>query len=299
MADASSLLRALKRTIKRRFRDAYLTRRRIAFRNREGHREFDFVLHPRRKRQGISAMIRAKNESAKIVNCISSILPVFEQIVFIDNGSTDDTRNLVLQLKAHADSSNKIRVLDYPFSIARCGKEHFDCPEDSIHSLVYYYNWCLSHCTCTYMFKWDADMVLKRDRVETFRREVGRCVSGGSRIWLFPIQTLYRTRQGRYYAAMREVNLEARLSPNNPAVRYQKANDWEILRSDVDLDRASFPETCIYELKDVAEDEFDHWSNTEFTTARKHLEWENFQRVSRGDLAETSFAAVPLADVEG
>ena len=34
-------------------------------------------------------MLRARNEETKIVACLSSILPIFDEIIFVDNGSVD------------------------------------------------------------------------------------------------------------------------------------------------------------------------------------------------------------------
>src|SRR5688572_4405193 len=118
----------------------------IAFRNREGLVEYDFVLPGCVRAAGVSAMLRVKNESRKIDMCLSSALHLFDEIVVIDNASSDDTRQLVEQFKTDHDRQDKIRLCSYPHRIARCGDEHWSTPEDSVHSLVYYYNWCRSKC---------------------------------------------------------------------------------------------------------------------------------------------------------
>ena len=55
---------------------------------------------------------------------------------------------------------DRLEVHSYPFSIARCGEEHLGTPAESVHSLVYFYNWSFSHVRTGYVLKWDADMVL-------------------------------------------------------------------------------------------------------------------------------------------
>jgi hypothetical protein len=51
---------------------------------------------------------------------------------------------------------------------------------------------------------------------------------------------------------------------------------------------------CIYELKDVAEDEFSHWSGIDFPTERKQREWRHFQQLKQGEAPNAIFE--PLSD---
>ena len=45
--------------------------------------------------KGISLIIRAKNEENNIKDCIESVVDLVDEIIFVDNASTDDTYNLV------------------------------------------------------------------------------------------------------------------------------------------------------------------------------------------------------------
>ena len=59
----------------------------------------------------ISALIVAQNEEQYIELCIRSIEPYVEEIIFVDNASTDRTREIVQNIKI-----DKIKIYDYPFT---------------------------------------------------------------------------------------------------------------------------------------------------------------------------------------
>lgn len=265
----------------------------VSFQNREGIAAYNFVLPARRMRSGVTAMIRARNEESRIADCLRSIVHLFDEIVFVDNGSSDDTLAVVSAFKERYDKRDIVMIHEYPHRIARCGVEHWETPEDSVHSLVYYYNWCLAQCTCRYVFKWDADMVVSADGAEEFSRLLDRTRSRRTppTVWSIPIQTVYRSLDGRWYQAQDDIASEIRLAPNQSAIRYRKAQHWEVLQPDVWVRRQAFHPVCIYELKDTAEDEFDHWTSTEdFPTSRKRREWEHYQQVKAGTgVSSTSF----------
>ena len=282
-------MRAFARTTRNACHDLLNPERDIVFHNREGITAYDFTLAARRRAPGVSAMLRARNESTKIVTCLASILRMFDEIVFIDNASSDDTCNRVIQFKNEHDHKDIIRITEYPHRIARCGDEHWGTPEDSVHSLVYYYNWCLAQCRSAYVFKWDADMALMAHATGQMRQLFATLRDDAPALWLFNVQTAYRDARGAWYRAHGEINAEPRLAPNRPSVRYRKARHWEVLRSDRPLPSRQFEPVCMYELKDVAEDEFSHWSSTSFPTERKRREWEHFQLVKSGQISSPTF----------
>ncbi len=141
-------------------------------------------------------MLRARNESTKIITCLASILGMFDEIVYIDNASSDDTLDRVVQFKIDYDARHLIRIAQYPHVIARCGDEHWGTPEDSVHSLVYYYNWCLSRCRCAYVFKWDADMALAANATSQMRELFSTLRDDDQALWVFRVQTAYRDTHG-------------------------------------------------------------------------------------------------------
>ena len=56
----------------------------------------------------------------------------------------------------------------YPFNVARCGEENSLCPEDSVHSLAYFYNYALSKCSKTYVCKWDGYDCHRFNEIQVF-----------------------------------------------------------------------------------------------------------------------------------
>lgn len=264
----------------------------MQFRNIENNKNYFFTLEAKTKPAGISAMIRSKNEETKIERCIRSIYDVFDEIVYIDNGSTDSTLQIVANLKKNLDKANKIKIFEYPHKIARCGAEHAETHPNSLHSLVYYYNWCLSKTTRDVVVKWDADMYLIPKGVEAFRSFLIGLQGSDVLAWI-PVQTVYIDSNGHAYARNDEINGELRIFPNRPYVRFHKAESWEILTPSFDIRRIKYTSVDVYEIKDTRENEFSHWTDTNFPTPRKQREWTNYNLVRRGEIS-SGFTKVDL-----
>ncbi len=260
---------------------------RMEFRSREGNEEYAFSLPRRNRAPGTSAFVRAKDEATKIEYCLRSILPVFDEIHVIDNGSRDDTAEIVRRLQRSGDAGVKIRLHSYPFSVGRFGPEHDGTPADSLHSLVYFTNWALSRCTLRYACKWDADMLLAREQRSAFASLLAGLGSGWPAAWSLAGQTVYRMPDGSFLARRGEVNREVRIAPCGYPVRFHKREHWEQLIRPLWLRTRHFAPVCFHELKFVDEEEFDHWSTTEFPSPRKRREWTTFRglRDGRADVA--------------
>lgn len=256
------------------------------FTNLEGVLNFDFKLSANGKRRGVSALLRVKNEQDKIYHCLASIYPIFDEIVFVDNGSEDKTLEIV---RAFTDKQAKIRLYSYPFHIARCGPEHFNTPAHSVHSLCYYYNWSLSKCSFNYVCKWDGDMVLRKENRESFRHFLKQIQTNKKMCWIVYGQTVYRDVEGHYYLARGEVNSEVRIFPGGLNPTFSKVNLYEMLRYDPALDEGTFDEVVFYELKFASTDEFSHWSVRDIPTDRKKRELENFHLIKSGDISTAKF----------
>lgn len=259
--------------------------RNVHFRNVENNDKFNFSLRAGAKSPGFSAMIRSKNEEGNIERCIRSIYNCFDEILYIDNGSTDSTLQIVTNLKQSLDKDDKIKIFEYPHKIARCGAEHAATDPNSLHSLVYFYNWCLSKATKDYVVKWDADLYLLPKAAEAFRSFVLR-YQGSDTLARLPIQTVYIDLNGEAYEADGEFNAEVAIFPNRPYVRYHKTELYEILKPSFQIRRIKYPSVDVYEIKDTRQDEFAHWTDTNFPTPRKQREWITYNRVRNGEIAE-------------
>jgi glycosyltransferase involved in cell wall biosynthesis len=267
--------------------------RKLEFMNKEGFANFNFRLMANHRQQGVSAMLRVKNEESKIYHCLKSIYDVFDEIVLVDNGSTDRTLQIVREFKTTAGKDEKIKIFFYPFKIARCGDEHYGTPEDSVHNLAYYYNWALSKCSRRYVCKWDGDMVLTRESRESFRRFLGQIQKGKKCGWIMYGQTIYRDGQRQYYRAKDEINGEIAIFPNRLGTRFRKIGLFEMLSSSPPLSEAKCAGVTFYELKFTDEDEFSHWSISDIPTERKKRELENFQLVKSNNILHSRFEKLP------
>lgn len=254
----------------------------LPFRNIEGNSEYDFELDRVSRKPGVSAMIRAKNEESKIGLCLESIYPIFDEIIIVNNNSDDGTDKIIQQYIEKRDSFQKIKYFNYPFNIARVGPDNVATNPDSLQSLVYYYNWCLSKCTLGHVFKWDADMVVPKQSASALRKQLSGLTPYWPAMLLVPLQTVYIAGEKLVYFSVGEVNQENMVFPNRSDVRFVKNDYFELLKTFCGVKYGSVNNVLIYEVKDTREDEFSHWSTLDFPTARKKREWENFNKVKSG-----------------
>jgi len=272
-----------------------ILRKQQTFQNKENLRNFNFTLRESWRPDGVSAMLRVKNEEDKIYYCLKSILHVFDEIVLVDNHSEDRTPEILRDFKRSEDTGDKLKIYFYPFNIARCGPEHFDTPEDSVSSLAYYYNWTLSKCSLKYVCKWDGDMILIKEAREPFRRFLQQVQKGPRMCWNVSGQAVYRDLANNHFLAKGEINSEIRIFPNGLNPRFYKVDLFEMLRSDPPLEDGTFDTPLFYELKFVNTNEFSHWSITDIPTERKKRELENFKLVKTGNVSSPRFEKLPAS----
>ena len=268
------------------------------FENREGFLNFNFILRETWRRDGISAILRIKNEEDKIYYCLKSIIRFFNEIILVDNNSEDRTLDIVRDFKSREDQDDKIKIYFYPFRVARCGPEHFRTPEDSVCNLAYYYNWALSKCSFKYVCKWDGDMVLRKEAQESFARFLQKLQTARKMCWSISGQAVYRDFAGNHFLATGEINSEIRIFPNGFNPRFYKVDLYEMLKSDPPLEEGEFDGVLFYELKFVDTDEFSHWSVTDIPTDRKKRELENFRLVKKNAISSATFEKLALTFLE-
>jgi glycosyltransferase involved in cell wall biosynthesis len=113
---------------------------------------------------GLSLIIRAKNEELNIEQCIESVIDLVDEIIFVDNGSTDNTYQLV---KDYTSIYSKIKLYSYNIAVSKVGVEHKAALEsENKNTLGTFYNWCLSKATFNNVFKWDADFICIRNNFQ-------------------------------------------------------------------------------------------------------------------------------------
>ncbi|GMA24880.1 hypothetical protein GCM10025864_26390 [Luteimicrobium album] len=116
----------------------------------------------RRAPRTFSAMIRVRNEEQFLEAAVRSIADSMDEIVIVDNLSTDGTPDVIARLRESLGT--KVVPLRYPFEVARYGEENrrLASTKDGLrspHLLANYYEWCLAHCTRGFVVKWDGDMI--------------------------------------------------------------------------------------------------------------------------------------------
>ncbi len=91
------------------------------------------------KRTTVSAIIKCNNEETFLKECIISIIPFVDEVILIDNNSTDASVEIAKNLN--------VKVINFQ-----------SWPGGNV-SLAQYYNWCSDQAKTDYIVKWDADMI--------------------------------------------------------------------------------------------------------------------------------------------
>ncbi len=249
---------------------------------------------------GFTGVLRVKDESASLPWVLPPLLRAVERVVMIDNGSTDGSPDLAREVAASVGAADRFEVLDYPFSVSRCGPEHLGTAVDSVHSLAHFYNWSFSHVRTSYALKWDGDMVLT-DVACAMIRDLAWQLEGVEAVVRIPRHALYLESDSQAYLDTALRNREPWGWPNGPAYTFVKAFEWELPRWPEGIRTVTLPEWGCIELKHLDADEFAHWSQTDFTlssrTQRKKREWEIFQAKAQG--TKLPDGVIPITAPEG
>lgn len=102
----------------------------------------------------ISWVARLRNADDFLEKVIETHLPFLDEIILIDNLSTDKTKEICLKLKKKYP--NKIKFFEYKYDVKPPGVSD-NIKWNSIYSLAYYYNWCFSKSRYKYVMKVDDD----------------------------------------------------------------------------------------------------------------------------------------------
>jgi hypothetical protein len=109
---------------------------------------------------GISLIIRAKNEELNIRLCIESVIDLVDEVIFVNNNSTDNTLKIIEELE---NKYIHLKVYNYFINVNKVGVEHEEAIKTgNKNTLGNFYNWCLSKSTKKNIIKWDADFICIR-----------------------------------------------------------------------------------------------------------------------------------------
>jgi glycosyltransferase involved in cell wall biosynthesis len=105
----------------------------------------------------ISFMMRIHNEEKTLKQSIESLkqLSFQYEIILVLHNCTDESENIANFLK-----DESINLFKYEHQLSRAGYENLCTNVDSVHSIPYYYNWCLNKCNSKWIFKWDGDFIM-------------------------------------------------------------------------------------------------------------------------------------------
>jgi glycosyltransferase involved in cell wall biosynthesis len=113
---------------------------------------------PSKKKLGISAIIRLKNEADYLEKALNSILPFFDEFVIVYNQCTDRTPEIIEEF-ANNDPQ-RVRAFHYlpqVFPPASAGQRTL--PANHVSSFVHYSNFALSKASYRVCSKWDGDQI--------------------------------------------------------------------------------------------------------------------------------------------
>ena len=113
-------------------------------------------------REDISAMVRVRNEEEFLFAAVSSIVDLVNEIVIVDNLSSDGTPGVIAALQRKFPT--RVSTHSYPFEVRKVGREHWELASQrtrrpSPHLSSTYYNWALRRCRHPFILKWDGDMI--------------------------------------------------------------------------------------------------------------------------------------------
>lgn len=117
----------------------------------------------RNTRNGVSGIMRVKNDAEFIAASIDSCIDALDELIIVYNDCSDDSPDIIEQKRCQYP--DKIKVYEYKHKIYSINltKEEYDyaksLPADSPHLLCNYYNFALSKVTCKYAMKVDADQI--------------------------------------------------------------------------------------------------------------------------------------------
>lgn len=186
-------------------------------------------------RNGLSAIIRAKNKEENIERCIRTIAPLVDEVIFVDNKSSDSTWSIANELQ---NSIFSLKTYSYPITIPRAGIEHCEhIINDSTNTLATYYNWCLSKVTRNNFMKWDADYIALTDNFREMTNHYGLRTRGDNIcVWYSGLE-LY-TDGARYWIDTESKHCEFRVFSKKHGAHWVDLPPWE------EMEQTYFYKSC-------------------------------------------------------
>lgn len=202
----------------------------------------------------ISAVFRVKNEGLFLQAAVESILDSVDEVIIVDNQSTDLTLEVAKALEAKY--SGKIQVFSYNYSIARVGEDNlkeFNKDPQSPHLLSNFSNFAFEKGTMNFLLRWDGDMIAN----SAFHRMIGDFKRS-------KYQTVFMkgcdiSRNSRKIDSVGSRSFEPRLYRRQFS-NYKNVRIHEALHSPFEYSASVFPDDTFLHLKFLKEDPFSNHS---------------------------------------
>lgn len=207
-------------------------------------------------KEGVSFVIRARNEILNIQDCIDSISDIADEIIFVDHLSTDGTYEKALELSKIYDN---LKVFRYDREIPKPGPNYQNNINILGNSIAQYYNFCLSKSTRKTIFKWDADFIANRENLNKLITSYSLRTRDDKFSMWFTGETVFIKDEKKYinkdsfYDEYRGFSLSNGVKWED-AIRCEYV-DRKYANSSIAL---RFEDPCFYEIKRLDIDEFEH-----------------------------------------
>ncbi len=122
-----------------------------------------------KKPKWISWVARLKNADHFLELCMESHLPFLDELILVDNESTDRTKEICKKLQKKYPE--KVKFYEYPFFTIPAWGWNDKISTNSIHSLAYHYNWCFSKAKYSHVMKVDDDNFLVEEKWKNVREK--------------------------------------------------------------------------------------------------------------------------------
>lgn len=211
---------------------------------------FDFLYGD--YKDGVTFLIRARNEEKNVEECLKTILDAADEIIFVDHLSTDETYNKVFELSKKND---KIKLFKYDREVPKVGLNYQQNIKSTGNSIANYYNFCLSKVTKKTVIKWDADFIAEqKNLLEMIDKFNLRTREDSFSMW-FTGKTIFYHNDKKYinnnsyydeYRAFSIINglrwddaerceyVSRNYANNSIGLRYEKICFYEVKRTDQD-----------------------------------------------------------------
>lgn len=195
------------------------------------------IIPKKKLKNGISFVIRAKNEKQNIYFALISLRNIVNQekfnseIIFVDNNSNDGTYNEVVRI-CNLENIKNVYLYKYNVDVFRSGEEHAKYyNNDYSRTLAKYYNWCVEKANKFYFIKWDCDFYAITDNIIDMINKYNLHTSDEDQSIWFSGKTLFENDKNYYINTDTRYN-EFRLFSKKHGANYVNVPRWEIISKD-------------------------------------------------------------------